>query len=169
MAIVTSISINQGESDKYTHSPNCRKNLSPTLRAHCNRDIDECVTSSYSASKLVVGLGLPFCWQNCFSISVPYSAPQSAKQARLVIGSLPAVSFKLRRLCSEKAGPNGLGFVEVTLCDIELSENFDNFMSNSTTYHSTPVPPHQSTLYHFHPHSYHHPHHHPSAKLILTW
>ena len=38
------------------------------------------------------------------------------------LGSLPAVSFKLRRLRSEMAGLNGLGFVEVTLCHIGLSE-----------------------------------------------
>ena len=38
------------------------------------------------------------------------------------LGSLPSVSFKLRRLRSETAGPNGLGFVEVTFCDIGLSE-----------------------------------------------
>ena len=41
---------------------------------------------------------------------------------RTVIGSLPAISFKPHRLHSETAGLNGLGFVEVTLCHIGLSE-----------------------------------------------
>jgi len=33
---------------------------------------------------------------------------------------VPSVSFKLRRLRSETAGPNGSRFVEVTLCHLDL-------------------------------------------------
>ena len=55
----------------------------------------------------------------------------------LHLGSLPSVSFKLRKLRSETAGPNGLGFVEVTLCDNGLRENFVKFRATAlfTKYH----------------------------------
>ena len=58
--------------------------------------------------------------------------------SRLATGRL----FQTPQALFKNGWANGLGFVEVTFCDIGHSEISDNFVSNCTIYHTTPVPLH---------------------------